>query len=1390
MLSRASLQQTWARRRLATLAVLVWAVVSCASVAATVVVFGPQTYQRGAGTPTNVTQTFRVDHPAAQYTLRVTNNGVTSAVITLNGVRIIGPSDLHNRFEERGHGDHSADDDDDQDDDDVPPNIDRPVTLHDGTNQLDVLLQGVPGRSLTVEIFTTATTTDTTPPTITATASPAPNANGWNNGNVTVTFACADADSGVKTCPAPVVVSTEGANQSISGTAVDNAGNTATATVHVSLDKTAPAVIATVSAAPNGNGWYNAPVTVHFTCTDGGSGIATCPADQTTSGEGAAITVTGSATDVAGNTASASAGPLHIDFTPPTIAAVLTPTPNGNGWNNTPVTVHFVCADNGAGVASCPLDQTVATDGSNQIVSGSVTDNAGNTASTTATVNLDSAPPVITLLTPSDNLNSFVASITATGSVVDALSGIASVVCNGAPASVIGGDISCGATLAPGANSFVATAVDLAGNSASASLSLNYTRIPSITITAPANLSYLNISPTTVTGTVDDPTATIAINSIPAVLDGSGGFSLALPLAEGPNVVTASATNANGGSSTASIQVTLDTTPPHVTITSPADQFVTADASINVAGNINDIVVGTVNDTQAQVTVNGGPAQVANRMFLAANVPLSVGPNIISAVGRDRVGNEATTQITVVRQPAPVTQHIALVSGNNQTGAIGSALPLPLVVSLTDVGGAPIPNATVIFKVTQNDGLVTSAGAGPSPTAIVKSGGDGRAQVTWNLGHRSGAGGNSVQAYSVGFDGTAVFTATGTQGPAGKIVVDTGNDQVGAIDAPLPKPFIAVVIDDGNNRLGGVPVTFTVTAGGGSFEGQPSFTVNSDSDGRAAATLTLGDQEGNANNVVEATFPTNFGFPAAFAASGRAPGNPNNTVITGVVLDNSNAPIPGVLVRAVLTNEMHANAAAVDSAVASQTDAQGLFDIAGAPVGLVKLLVDGSTAQLPGQYPNLEYDIVTVAGQNNTVGQPIYLLPINTNNQLCVTATTGGGTLTMPDAPGFSLTFGPGQVTFPGGSKEGCVSVTVVHGDKVPMVPGFGQQPRFIVTIQPAGAVFNPPAPMTIPNVDGLRPREVTEMYSFDHDIGSFVAIGIGTVSDDGSVIRTNQGVGVLKAGWHCGGNPSPTGTAANCPTCQKCTGTTCVPDNGASCDDGKFCTSADGKAPGADKCDNGSCSGKKIEGESKIKFTADPDTIIKIKEAIEKVSNIASTATAWMPCWVGSVSPDVSLSEEEGKYCCESDQKMEDGHKFSGGGGLKISAGCFVGLSSLAPELPAKLIQALGIQGSASLSVKVDVSDVLDACKDPQWDEQGNLGFSLSINIVIVKAGDIIGVKFEGPKGEAKVGFKGENFFSNFQWTGSACIDGEVKMVVEEFGFGFEVKLFSLFDKICWGGS
>ena len=960
---------------------------------------------------------------------------------------------------------------------------------------------------------------------------------------------------------------------------------------------------------------------------------------------------------------------VGVDNGLPTISAAVSPGPNAAGWNKTDPTVTFTCSDSTSGIVFCSQPVVVSSETSGQIVVGTAVDKAGNVATASATVKLDKTPPSLAFSSPLTGATVFVSPLTVNGIATDVLSGLASLSCNGAPAVSNAGSFTCGVPLTPGANSIDAIAVDVAGNAGNAGLNLTYARVPVVKLTSPTHLSYLNLSPTTITGAVDDPTATVTINSIQAAVN-NGQFSLQLPLAEGPNIITATATSAAGAVGNTSIEVTLDTTPPRVNINSPTDKFVTTEESISVSGSVNDIVVGTVNDEQAKVSVNGTTAQVANRLFLASNIPLQMGDNVIQAVGRDRVGNAATTQITVTRE-APPPSRIRAISGNNQTGPIGSVLPASLVVALTDSQGNPFPNKSVIFKVIQDDGMVNAAGPF-APTVIANTDAQGRAQVQWKLGMRAGAGGNSVEAYVVGVSGTAIFTATATQGPAGKIVVDTGNDQIGEVKQPLPKPFIAVVVDNGNNRLAGVPVTFTVKEGGGNFDGQPNTTVVSDSDGRVAATLTLGNQEGNANNLVEATFPSNQSFPAGFTASGRAPGDPSKTTISGVVLDNSNVPIPGVTIRAVLTNLLNSNSSIIQSAASVQTDAQGQFKISPAPVGFVDLFVDGSTAARPGKFPNLEYDMVTVAGQDNTVGLPIYLLPLNPKNELCVTATTGGGTLTIPEAPGFSLTFGPGQVTFPGGSKEGCVNVTVVHGDKVPMVPGFGQQPRFIVTIQPSGAVFTIPAAITLPNVDGLKPRAVTEMYSFDHDIGSFVAIGTGVVSDDGQVIRSSPGVGVLKAGWHCGGDPNTNGTAATCPTCKKCEGSQCVGDssqNTKPCGD-DLCRA----------CNNGNCALKPLDPkivESSLTFGMPAPAVDKINDGLEKLAAIGVLAS-------------VNLLEVSGKVitkeCC--DAKLGKGQETSGS--ISGNFGGFDVKAKVWPPGPIPTFdREIDVFGVASLKVK-----------------------------------------------------------------------------------------------------
>ena len=109
------------------------------------------------------------------------------------------------------------------------------------------------------------------------------------------------------------------------------AADTASVTYSI-VDTGAPTITGSASGTKNAAGWYKDDVTVTFTCADeGGSGIDTCYADGETSssktlGEGANQSVTGTATDWAGNTATAAVSGLNVDKTPPTVALVGGPT--------------------------------------------------------------------------------------------------------------------------------------------------------------------------------------------------------------------------------------------------------------------------------------------------------------------------------------------------------------------------------------------------------------------------------------------------------------------------------------------------------------------------------------------------------------------------------------------------------------------------------------------------------------------------------------------------------------------------------------------------------------------------------------------------------------------------------------------------------------------------------------------------------------------------------------------------------------------------------------------------------------------------------------------------------------------------------------------------------
>ena len=74
----------------------------------------------------------------------------------------------------------------------------------------------------------------------------------------------------------------------------------------------------------------------------------------------------------------------------------------------------------------------------------------------------------------------------------------------------------------------------------------------------------------TVTGTIDDPTATVTVNGTTATIAG-GTFSASVTLNESSNTLTATATDPAGNTALASVTVTLDTVPPIITISAPTN---------------------------------------------------------------------------------------------------------------------------------------------------------------------------------------------------------------------------------------------------------------------------------------------------------------------------------------------------------------------------------------------------------------------------------------------------------------------------------------------------------------------------------------------------------------------------------------------------------------------------------------------------------------------------------------------------------------------------------------------------------------------------------------------------------------------------------------------------
>lgn len=700
---------------------------------------------------------------------------------------------------------------------------------------------------------------------------------------------------------------------------------------------------------------------------------------------------------------------------------------------------------------------------------------------------------------------------------------------------------------------------------------------PELTIVSPvADSVFAALEPIEVSGTVDgDDVSSIHVNGIPAAINGDSWTAAAVPVAEGLNVLTAAAVSSTESVGVATVQVFVDTTPPLVAIESPPPGVVLASVEADVAGLVNDTVPGsTIQPDDVTVVVNGIEAMVSHRSWVVPNLPLQPGPNTLLVTATDAAGNARSTSMTVAVDPE-AGQRLLRVSGNGQTAQPSAALVEPLVVSAVDAAGDPLAGVPVDFFVSRGDGeLVAPPDEGEAVRVVTDD--DGLAAVSYVMGTRTGGGNNRVFALADGFVGYVEFCFASEPLPPVRVTAEEGHNQTGTVGQPLPIPLKVIVTDTHGNPVEGVPLTYEVVTGGATIGGSTTYSVASNSDGQAIATPILGDIPGLNNTLIQVSYPGLLEAPATFRASSELPGLASQTSVSGLVLTNQDLPMPDVTAQIEGTT------------LVTTTDAEGRFSLTGVPVGTVRLLIEGETTSLEGAWPHLEYELHTVAGQDNDVGMPIYLPQIDEGDGAA--ALVGGGfdvTLRMRGVPGATLTVFANSVTCPDGSSECVVAFSQVNSERVPMPAPMGSAFMLASTIQPSDTLFDPPARLCIPN-DGREPGEQVEVQSFDHDIEEWVAVGTATVTEDGGQICSDPGFGVVKAGWHgCAPPPPPKRCVSECDDGNPCTSDACVdfqcehnPVNAPCEPDDDPCT--------FDVCDGGSCTHPpKADG---LSCQSDPD--------------------------------------------------------------------------------------------------------------------------------------------------------------------------------------------------------
>ena len=212
---------------------------------------------------------------------------------------------------------------------------------------------------------------------------------------------------------------------------------------------------------------------------------------------------------------------------------------------------------------------------------------------------------------------------------------------------------------------------------------------PVITITYPTAGATLTTNLPTITWTVTDNDSGVDPDTIGITIDSgskvtgnsitktaiTGGYSCeytpSAALADGSHTIQIDADDFDENSATAAtVTFVVDTVPPTLTVTAPADNSITNVASCTVTGITNDATSSPVTLT---VQLNSGTPEtvtVSQDGSFSKTITLATGENTITVVATDSAGQSTTVTRTVtLDQAAPVFTSVSIVPNPVDAGA-------------------------------------------------------------------------------------------------------------------------------------------------------------------------------------------------------------------------------------------------------------------------------------------------------------------------------------------------------------------------------------------------------------------------------------------------------------------------------------------------------------------------------------------------------------------------------------------------------------------------------------------------------------------------------------------------------------------------------------------------